>query len=86
MSDTLASPVRVGKPPVVALGILALATGTLQSVVSPALPLLQRELGINPASGALVAITLLITGAVVTPIAGKLGDRYGGKRVLIRLM
>lgn len=69
MSDTLASPVRVGKPAVVALGILALATGTLQSGVSPALPLLQRELGISPASWALVTITLLITGAVVTPMA-----------------
>lgn len=29
---------------------------------------------------------LLITGALVTPVAGKFGDRYGGKRVLIRLM
>jgi len=86
MADTLASPVRVGKPAVIALGILALATGTLQSVVTPALPLLQQELGISPASGALVTITLLITGAAITPIAGKLGDRYGGKRVLIRLM
>ncbi|MCI3928153.1 MFS transporter [Streptomyces sp. AN091965] len=69
-----------------ALGILALALGALQSVLDPALPLLQRELGVSPAEGALVANTLLITGAVVAPLAGKLGDRYGGKRVLVRLM
>ncbi|MEV0636797.1 MFS transporter [Streptomyces sp. NPDC050619] len=79
-------PVRIGRLSIVALGILALALGTLQSVVEPALPLLQRELGVSPSEGALIGNTLLITGAVVTPVAGKLGDRYGGKRVLVRLM
>ncbi len=77
---------RVGRLSIGALGILALALGALQSVLDPALPLLQRELGVSPAEGALVANTLLVTGAVVAPLAGKLGDRYGGKRVLVRLM
>ncbi|MDX3233751.1 MFS transporter [Streptomyces sp. ME19-01-6] len=86
MSEAVVSPVRIGRLSIGALGILALALGTLQSVVEPALPLLQRELGVSPAEGALIANTLLITGAVVTPVAGKLGDRYGGKRVLVRLM
>ncbi|MFI6704216.1 MFS transporter [Streptomyces sp. NPDC050509] len=89
MSEAVVSPVRIvriGRPSIGALGVLALALGTLQSVVEPALPLLQRELGVSPAEGALVANTLLITGAVVAPVAGKLGDRYGGKRVLVRLM
>ncbi|WP_326794366.1 MFS transporter [Streptomyces sp. NBC_01808] len=80
------SPARIGWLPIGALGLLALALGTLQSVVEPALPLLQRELGVSPSEGALVANTLLVTGAVVTPVAGKLGDRYGGKRVLLGLM
>lgn len=79
-------PIRIGRQSIAALGVLALALGTLQSVVEPALPLLQRELGVSPAEGALVGNTLLITGAVLTPVAGKLGDRYGGKRVLIWLM
>ncbi|MFH8370622.1 MFS transporter [Streptomyces sp. NPDC018031] len=86
MSEAVVSPARTGRLPIGALGILALALGTLQSVVEPALPQLQRELGVSPAEGALVGNALLITGAVVTPIAGKLGDRYGGKRVLVRLM
>ncbi|MFD3827256.1 MFS transporter [Streptomyces sp. NPDC058625] len=86
MSEAVISPVRIGRPAIGALGILALALGTLQSVVEPALPLLQRELGVSPGEGALVGSTLLITGAVVTPVAGTLGDRYGGKRVLVRLM
>ena len=79
-------PGRLGKVPIAALGVLALALGALQSVLDPALPLLQRELGITPSEGALVGNSLLVTGAVVAPVAGKLGDRYGGKRVLLLLM
>ncbi|MGW5132754.1 MFS transporter [Streptomyces sp. NPDC004135] len=86
MTATLAPPLRIGKAAVAALGALAVATGALESVVTPTLPLLQRELDMSPAEGALLSIVLLITGALVTPIAGKLGDRHGGKRVLIRLM
>nr|WP_042179477.1 MFS transporter [Kibdelosporangium sp. MJ126-NF4]CEL13843.1 FIG01136299: hypothetical protein [Kibdelosporangium sp. MJ126-NF4]CTQ88211.1 FIG01136299: hypothetical protein [Kibdelosporangium sp. MJ126-NF4] len=86
MSEALVAPARIGRLAIGALGFLALALGALQSVVEPSLPLLQRELGIGPAEGALITITLLITGAVVAPIAGKLGDRYGGKRVLVVLM
>ncbi len=86
MTTTLDPPVRVGKAAVWALGLLAAATGTLESVVTPTLPLLQRELSMSPAQGALLSITMLITGAIITPIAGNLGDRHGGKWVLVRLM
>lgn len=86
MTATLAPPIRIGRAAVWALGLLALATGALESVVTPTLPLLQRELDMSPAEGALLSIVLLITGALITPVAGKFGDRYGGKRVLIRLM
>ncbi|MGW4770008.1 MFS transporter [Nocardia sp. NPDC004278] len=86
MTTTLAPPVRIGKAAVGALGMLATATGALESVVTPTLPLLQRELSISPARGALLSITMLITGALVTPVAGNLGDRYGAKWVMLRLM
>jgi MFS family permease len=86
ISEAAVAPARLGWLSIGALGVLALALGTLQSVVEPALPLLQRELGVSPAEGALIGNALLVTGAVVTPVAGKLGDRYGGKRVLVRLM
>ncbi|MFE7976611.1 MFS transporter [Streptomyces shenzhenensis] len=86
MTATLAPPVHIGKAAVGTLGMLAVATGALESVVTPTLPLLQRELDMSPSEGALLSVMLLITGALVTPIAGKFGDRYGGKRVLIRLM
>ncbi|WP_328710651.1 MFS transporter [Microbispora hainanensis] len=81
-----ASPVRMSRAAVAALGLLAISVGSLESVVSPTLPLLQRELNMSPAQGALLNIMILITGALITPIAGTLGDRYGGKRMLIRLM
>ncbi|TWE28865.1 MFS transporter [Prauserella muralis] len=86
MTTTPHPPISVGKAAIGALGILAVATGALESVVTPTLPLLQRELDMSPAEGALLSIVLLVTGALITPIAGKFGDRYGGKRVLIRLM
>ncbi|GGP68044.1 MFS transporter [Saccharothrix coeruleofusca] len=86
MTTTLSRPVTMSKPALAALSVLALATGALESVVTPTLPLLQRELDMTPAEGALLSIVLLITGALVTPLAGKFGDRYGGKRVMIRLM
>ncbi|RSD14079.1 MFS transporter [Amycolatopsis eburnea] len=86
MTATLAPPVRAGKAAVGALGLLALASGALESVVQPTLPLLQRELDMGPTEGALLGILLPITGALVTPLAGRFGDRYGGKRVLVRLM
>ncbi|WP_413760804.1 MFS transporter [Streptomyces sp. MMBL 11-3] len=84
--EAVVSPVRMGRASIGALGVLALALGALQSVVEPALPLLQSELGVSSGEGALIGNTLLVTGAVVTPVAGKLGDRHGGKRVLMWLM
>ncbi|MFK4546050.1 MFS family permease [Streptomyces tendae] len=86
MTTTLAPTVPIGKAAVGALGILALSTGALESVVSPTIPLLERELDMSQSEGALLSIVLLITGALITPLAGKFGDRYGGKRILVRLM
>ncbi|MFJ6694018.1 MFS transporter [Streptomyces sp. NPDC091294] len=86
MTTTLAAPVSIGKAAVGALGILALSTGALESVVAPTIPLLERELDMSQSEGALLSIVLLVTGALVTPLAGKFGDRYGGKKILIRLM
>ncbi|MET8884928.1 MFS transporter [Streptomyces rubiginosohelvolus] len=86
MTTTHAPAPPIGKAAVGALGALAVSTGALESVVTPTLPLLQRELDMSPAEGALLSIVLLVTGALITPIAGTLGDRYGGKRVVVRLM
>ncbi|MFT2016766.1 MFS transporter [Streptomyces sp. 796.1] len=86
MTATLTPPLRSGRSAVAAIGLLAVATGALESVVTPTLPLLQRELRMSPSEGALLSVMLLITGALVTPLAGRFGDRCGGRRVLVRLM
>ncbi|MEU3946247.1 MFS transporter [Streptomyces sp. NPDC029526] len=80
------APPPTGRAAVGALGLLALSAGALESVVAPTLPLLERELGLNPSGSAVLGIVLLVTGALVTPLAGSFGDRYGGKTVLVRLM
>src|SRR5690606_19248070 len=84
MTTTLpaAPPPLMGKAAVAALGLLALSTGALESVVAPTIPLLERELGMSPSASALLGVVLLVTGALVTPLAGKFGDRYGGKTVM----
>ncbi|MBU7596638.1 MFS transporter [Streptomyces sp. P38-E01] len=86
MTTIQAHPPGTGRAAIGALGFLALSTGALESVVAPTIPLLERELDLSQSEGALLSIVLLITGALVTPLAGSFGDRYGGKKVLIRLM
>ncbi|MFD2470000.1 MFS transporter [Amycolatopsis silviterrae] len=86
MTMTPALPARIGKAAVGALGLLAVSCGALESVVQPTIPLLQRELGMGPTGGALLGILLPIAGTLATPLAGRLGDRYGGKRVLVPMM
>jgi EmrB/QacA subfamily drug resistance transporter len=68
------------------LGVLALGGGAyalLQSLVVPALPVLQRDLHTSTAGVAWVFTSYLLAASVVTPIAGRLGDMFGKKRVLV---
>jgi MFS family permease len=55
----------------------------LQSLVVPALPALQRDLHSSTTSVAWVFTAFLLSASVATPIAGRLGDMYGKKRVLV---
>ena len=68
------------------LGILTLAATAYalqQTMVVPALPELQRELGASTAWVTWVMTGFLLSAAVLTPILGKLGDRYGKERLLV---
>jgi len=49
----------------------------------PALPVLQHDLHTSPSGVAWVFTAYLLAASVVTPIAGRLGDMYGKKRVLV---
>ncbi|HET9937424.1 MAG TPA: MFS transporter, partial [Gaiella sp.] len=68
------------------LGVLTLAAAAYalqQTMVVPALPELQRELGASTAWVTWVMTGFLLAAAVLTPILGKLGDRFGKERLLV---
>ena len=68
------------------LGVLALggaAYALLQSLVVPALTVLQQDLNASTSGVAWIFTAYLLAASVVTPIAGRLGDIFGKKRVLV---
>ncbi|HWB22662.1 MAG TPA: MFS transporter [Gaiellaceae bacterium] len=68
------------------LAVLSLGGGAyalLQSLVVPALPVLQKDLHTSTSGVAWVFTSYLLAASVVTPIAGRLGDMFGKKRVLV---
>jgi EmrB/QacA subfamily drug resistance transporter len=68
------------------LGVLSLSGGAyamLQSLVVPALPVLQHDLHTSTSGVAWIFTSYLLAASVVTPIAGRLGDMFGKKRVLV---
>src|SRR5262249_18103824 len=82
MRSRVLGPARPG----LVLGVLALggiAYALLQSLVVPALPVLQRDLHTSTAGVAWVFTAYLLAASVVTPIAGRLGDMFGKKRVMV---
>ena len=65
------------------LASAAVAYALLQSLVAPALLEIQRDLNTTTAGVAWVLTAYLLSASVVTPIAGRLGDMFGKKRVLV---
>jgi MFS family permease len=65
------------------LGIIAMVGETM---VLPAIPDIINELAISYENSSWILASILVTGAVVTPIAGKLSDVYGKKRILLILL
>lgn len=57
--------------------------GLLQTMVVPALPAFQRELGASTTWTTWVLTSFLVTASVATPILGRLGDQYGRRRLLL---
>ena len=66
--------------------MLALGGGAyalLQSLVVPALPVLKHDLHASTTGVTWIFTSYLLAASVVTPIAGRLGDMFGKKRVLV---
>jgi EmrB/QacA subfamily drug resistance transporter len=65
---------------VLALGCTAFAL--MQTMVLPALPVIQQELHTTTTWATWSLTIILLVGAVATPVLGKLGDKYGKERLL----
>jgi EmrB/QacA subfamily drug resistance transporter len=66
-----------------ALTLAGIAFAFQQTMVVPALPVLQRELNTTTTWATWVLTVFLLVASVATPILGKLGDQYGKERLLV---
>jgi MFS family permease len=74
---------RDGSLLVAVLALGGLAFSLLQSMVAPALPSIGRHLHASPATAGWIVTSYLVAAAVATPIAGRMGDEWGRRRVLV---
>jgi EmrB/QacA subfamily drug resistance transporter len=66
-----------------ALVFAGVAFALQQTMVVPALPVLQREFDTSAAWAAWLLTGFLLSASVSTPLLGKLGDQYGKERMLV---
>ena len=57
-----------------------------ETMLIPAIPDLIKDFHVSYSMSSWILTAYLITGAVMTPIAGKLSDVYGKKRILLIIM
>jgi EmrB/QacA subfamily drug resistance transporter len=77
-------------PPIsqkVAVGVVFVAAMFMSimdvTIVNVALPTIGRDFGVSPTAVDSISIAFLVSLAVFIPASGWLGDRFGGKRVLL---
>jgi EmrB/QacA subfamily drug resistance transporter len=68
------------------LAMAAVAYALLQSLVAPALLTIQHDLHTTTAGAAWILSAYLLSASVLTPIAGRLGDMLGKKRMLVAVL
>jgi len=61
----------------------ALAYALSQTMVAPAIPAMQEDLGASTTAITFVLTAYLLSASVATPILGRIGDMYGKERVLV---
>lgn len=57
-----------------------------ETMLIPAIPNIIKDLHFQYDDSAWIITIFLISGAVMTPLAGQLSDRYGKKKILIIMM
>lgn len=70
----------------VVLSLLGLVVLFDETMILPAIPDFIREFGISYSDSSWLLSIYIIAAAVMTPIAGKMSDIYGKKRVLLTVM
>ena len=70
----------------VILSCLATMVMYAETMLIPAIPTLINDFDVSYGSSSWILTSYLIAGAVMTPIAGKLSDIYGRKKVLLIIM
>lgn len=65
------------------LVLMAFLLNYVESMVIPSIPVLQVAFDSNTSISAWLVSAFLISGTVAAPLFGKLGDRYGKKRMLL---
>ena len=68
------------------LAVAAVSYALLQSLVAPALLTIQHDLHTTTAGAAWILSAYLLAASVATPIAGRLGDMYGKKRLMVAVL
>jgi len=80
---------KISRSPWINLAILScvgLMSMFANTMVLPAIPDFIKDLEISYNTSSWILASFLITGAVMTPIAGKLSDIYGKKKILLLLL
>ena len=90
MSDALARPAAAGgsAPPrsnavVAVLAFAGIVVSLMQTLVIPIVPELPKYLDASASNTAWAITATLLAAAVATPVAGRLGDMYGKRRMLL---
>ncbi|WP_406642768.1 MFS transporter [Amycolatopsis sp. WGS_07] len=71
------------RPIIVVLASCGLVASFMQTLVIPLIPAFPRLLHTTPTDASWVVTVTLLAAAVCTPVAGRLGDLYGKRRVLL---
>src|ERR1700753_1084342 len=69
-----------------ALALTGLIAAFMQTLVTPIIPELPKLLSTTTSDATWVLSTTLLAAAIATPIAGRLGDMYGKRRIVLVLL
>lgn len=82
MSNSNTSAPAGGRLLVAVLAAGGISVSLMQTLVIPLIPQLPTLLDTSPANASWAITATLLTGAIATPVLGRLGDMYGPKRIL----